>query len=691
MSKPFRLFLLSFLLISQLSMGQDKLSAVDQIALQEGNSAFMNMAYEDAIDIYKGLENKDPNNDFLKYRIGFCYLELKEIDNAIKYFEQVNGRGLKKKYFDFYYAYGQALQRQGKYNTALENYNEFLKNGRSKDIKYYEVERFIKQCNYAIEAVKNPVSVQIGNMGDYINSDYDDFHPIVSLDGKMMVFTSRRSSDNNLEMLEDGQYFENVFYTTWNEENEDWNESAPIPGKLNSKEYDANTGISPDGNSILVYKNSNELNKKTFSGVGSGDILISKKGKNGLWSASQVVEGINSTYFDGGACFSPDGNKIYFISDRQGMMYGDAQGAKDIWVSEIQADGTWGKPENLGETINTPYNEISVYMHPNGKTLFFASEGHDDKNLGGFDIFKSELKNGTWSTPENIGFPINTAGDEKEFYLSADGKTGWISARKEDKKRTDIFQVNLSFYNVITGTSEDLAILKGSVKDQVTGYLVKTKIKFTNKTTGEVTEVSSDEDGKYVTPLAANTTYTVSIIAKGYNNFSKDYTLQLPKEEEPTRKRRAPRRKRGEVEQPITTAEIYETTFNISLSRSEQLNIINKDLLQTQNIRFEKEGTSYKIHDFSLATLGQFADQLNAEQKVNVQMSAHFVDENDERDASLAVSQQLGDLVKAFLIERGVAESRITLWNMGNSQPLVESKTEEGRKANRRVEIKIVL
>ena len=353
MSKPFRLFLLSFLLISQLSMGQDKLSAVDQIALQEGNSAFMNMAYEDAIDIYKGLENKDPNNDFLKYRIGFCYLELKEIDNAIKYFEQVNGRGLKKKYFDFYYAYGQALQRQGKYNTALENYNEFLKNGRSKDIKYYEVERFIKQCNYAIEAVKNPVSVQIGNMGDYINSDYDDFHPIVSLDGKMMVFTSRRSSDNNLEMLEDGQYFENVFYTTWNEENEDWNESAPIPGKLNSKEYDANTGISPDGNSILVYKNSNELNKKTFSGVGSGDILISKKGKNGLWSASQVVEGINSTYFDGGACFSPDGNKIYFISDRQGMMYGDAQGAKDIWVSEIQADGTWGKPENLGETINT--------------------------------------------------------------------------------------------------------------------------------------------------------------------------------------------------------------------------------------------------------------------------------------------------------------------------------------------------
>lgn len=689
-----RFLLLSFMIIAFCGTAQTGGGTADKVKnkinIQQANSAFMNMAYEEAITYYRKVQEKDPKNSFLNYRIGFCHLELKELDLAIESFELVKANQLKKKYFDFYYAYGRAFHLQGKFNSALTQYQLFEKNARKKDLKYYEVDRFIKQCTYALKGIETPVSVQIDNIGDYVNSAYDDYHPIVTIDGKSLFFTSRKRNDKNNELLGDNQYFENVYQSKWNEEDANWDEAEVIKGKINAKnEYTANTGVAPDGKKLLVYRNSKELNKKVLSPVGAGDILISKMGKNGLWGRPKVIEGINSEYYDGGACFSPDGNKIYFISDRRGLMHGKSVGQKDIWVSEIQEDKTWGKPINLGNVVNTDVNEISVFMHPNGKTLFFSSEGHYDKSYGGYDVFKTELqKDGTWSTPVNLGFPINTANNEKEFVLSADGKTGWISAQKQLDNKVDIFQIDLSFYDVITGQNDPLSIVKGTVKDASTEMTLPCKIKFTNNATNEVTEVSSNENGEYLTPIISNTTYTVSVAKEAYKNFSEQLSIALPPK---PRKKKKRRKKRGEKEKGVTTAEIHSIVFNFKLAPSNPLNIVSADLFKVQTVRFEQDSAGHVISDFSKDILNTCAKQLVSEPRIKLTVTAHFDDDNNDYDVSLGESAKLGKLVSDYLRARGASLENVEVFPMGNNEPMADTDTKKGKLINRRVELRFSL
>jgi tetratricopeptide (TPR) repeat protein/outer membrane protein OmpA-like peptidoglycan-associated protein len=694
--KQFKTFILSFLILSSVAVAQNGGGTGDKIKtkfiIQEANSAFLNMAYEDAISLYTEALENDKNNSFLLYRIGFCHMELNELTEAVESFELVKASQLKKKYFDFHYAYGQTLHKQGKYNSALAQYQLFEKKARSKDLKYYEADRFIKQCTFALKAIENPVSVQITTVGEYINSPYNDYHPIVTLDGQNMYFTSRRGNEDNTELLPDNQYAENIYVSKWSNEEDAWDEAILVEGKLNSKDgYSANTGVAPDGKSILVYKNLDENNNKFWKGVGSGDIMLSKLGKNGLWARPKLIEGLNSEYYDGGACFSPDGNRIYFISDRRGMMHGKSVGNKDIWFSDILEDGTWGKAQNLGSIVNTAYNEISVFMHPDGKTLFFSSEGHYNNSLGGYDVFKTELKDGSWTAPVNLGFPINTSLDEKEFMLSADGKTGWISALKNAENKVDVFQIDLSFYDVISGKSDPLTIVKGNVIDVSTKIAVSCKIKFTNKATGAEAEVNADDNGGYLIPLVSNSNYTVTVLKEGYEDFSKELAISLPVKVVPTKKKRPKRKKRGETEKAVNTAEIHKTVNNISLTPNNPLNIVSADLFKTQTVRFVKGVEGYEINPFSIGILDSYAKQIAAEPRITLTITSHFDDDNNDYEVSLGESGKLGKLVSEYLISKGVSMEKVNVFPMGNNEPMAESDSQKGKGINRRVELKFSL
>jgi outer membrane protein OmpA-like peptidoglycan-associated protein/tetratricopeptide (TPR) repeat protein len=694
--KQFKTLVLSFVILSTAAVAQNNAGTADKIktkiTTQEANSAFLNLAYEDAIVLYREILENDKTNSFLLYRIGFCHMELNELTEAVESFEKVKASQLKKKHFDFHYAYGKTLHKQGRYNSALAQYQLFEKSARSKDLKYYEVDRYIKQCSFAIKAIENPVSVQITNVGEYINSPYDEYHPIVTLDGQSMYFTSRRGNEKNTDLLPDNQYYENIYVSAWNNEEDNWDEAALIEGKLNNKtDYSANTGVAPDGKSILVYKNVDENNKKFWKGVGSGDIMLSKLGSNNLWGRPNLIEGLNSEYYDGGACFSPDGNRIYFISDRRGIMHGKNIGGKDIWYSEIQEDGTWGKAINLGATVNTAYNEISVFMHPDGKTLFFSSEGHYANSLGGYDVFKTELKEGQWTAPVNLGFPINTSLDEKEFMLSADGKTGWISALKKKENKVDLFQIDLSFYDVISGKSDPLTIVKGTVIDRSTKIAVSSKIKFTNNSTNKTTIVTANDEGEYLAPLVSNTTYSVTVLKKGYESFSNEMTLSLPTKAVPVKKKRPKRKKRGEKEKAITTVEIHQVVHNISLTPKNPLNIVSADLFKTQTVRFVKGENGYEINPFSKDILDNCVKQIAAESRITLTITAHFDDDNNDYEVSLGESTKLGKLVSEYLTEKGATMEKVNVFPMGNNEPMADSDTQKGKEANRRVELKFSL
>ena len=688
--RHFKLTVLALLIAVSASFGQKKIEIKDKIELTTANGDFIAGAYDYAIDSYKKLHSKYPNDAVITYRLAYCLMETGELEEAIQIFETVKAGQLKKKHFDHHFGYGKALQKLAKYNGALAQYKEFQKKGKKSQLEILQVDRFILQCEYAIKAIEAPKSVKIDALGGYINSTYDDYHPMVTIDGKMMVFTSRRSCKKNEELLGDNQYYDKIYFSLWDESAEMWGEAKLMEGRINSKEYDANTGISADGKQLLVYKNISD-NNKAFStkGIGSGDVLISKLGKNNKWGRPKLPEGINSTFYDGGACFSPDGTKMFFISDRAGILYRGSQGGRDIWMSELQSDKTWSKPTNLGELVNSPYDERAVYMHPDGKTLFFSSEGHDDQNMGGYDVFKTEFKNGAWTKAVNLGFPINTSDDEKEFILDASGKTAWISARKNKSNKIDIYQLDMSFYDVVTGKNDPFSIVKGNVSDGSTGLFLNCKITFTNKATGEETTVEADENGEYLATLVSNSTYTVNIAKEGYNLYSKELALALPPK--PVKSKRKPRKKRGEVEKSVKTAEIHSVQYNIQIQRTVPLKIVNKDLFKTKTLRFVNTADGYQLDDFSKTILSSYIEQATAEPAIKLHLMAHFDDESEDEEVSLGKSNNLAKIVLDQLKDNNVDMDKVIWYAMGNTQPMANSDTEADRKINTRVEIKILL
>lgn len=668
---------------------QDKLSYKEKFEVEEADAAFINAYYEDALGMYKAVYNKHMTNAYLNSRIGFCYLEMDQLEDALSYFGDVNEGSLKAKHADFYFGYGLALQKSGDYNGALEKYNSFKEKGKSKDIKYYELDRFLAQVNYALVAKETPVSAVVTNLGDSINSNYDDYHPSVTADGKTFIFTSRRSDSKGGELLDDGQYYEDIYEARWNEDFEAWGESKPVEGALNSNEYDANCSITPDGTSILVYRNISSENKKVISPTGGGDIYTSKKGRTGRWGSPKLIEGVNSTAMDVGACVTSDGKTMYFISDRQGMLEGKgAQGGRDIWVSKMEEDGTWGKAKNIGDVINTEYDEVSVFIHPNGKTLFFASEGHDEKNFGGFDIFRSTLgKDGKWGAPENIGYPINSEKDEKEFVVSTDGKVGWISSKKEKgKNNMDIYQVDLSHYNVLTGESEQLSILKGKVVDASTGLPLSTKIKIKESVTGEEEVISSNEAGEYFNTLVSNKTYEVSIQHKGYKSFSTTVAINAPKVKKKKKRRRTNNRRGKKVKAKKNTG-THTVVKELRVERLIPIDVVSKDLFKTQIVAFKKGDNGYEINSFSKGILDMFAAQQVRAKELELSIDGHY---SEGEDANME-SKKLADLVVDYLVSKGADKSKLRIRYLGDTAPIAGNETETGKNANRRVEVKILL
>jgi Tol biopolymer transport system component len=268
-------------------------------------------------------------------------------------------------------------------------------------------------------------------MGRRINSFNPEYAGSISADGKTLVFTSRRADTKGGEVdeLSDNMYFEDIYISLWNDTTQEWSQSEPIPGSINTPAHDAVLSISPNGNSIYVYKSEN-----------GGDIFVSIKREDGSFGTAGSIDkgrNLNSSYFESSASVTEDENFIFFVSDRPG-----GKGQADVYTARKIGD-EWTKPINLGDSINSEGDENSVFIHPDGDILFFTSTGHE--GMGSYDIFYSKKVNGIWSKAKNLGFPINTVGAEKTISVTRDLKTAYVSSNyKGSFGGTDIFKIDLS-------------------------------------------------------------------------------------------------------------------------------------------------------------------------------------------------------------------------------------------------------
>jgi Tol biopolymer transport system component len=487
---------------------------------------FYAMDYKGALNIYTDVLSGKPNDANVIFHIAECHYELKQIKEARENAEKSKGIDPKANVYNSLLL-GKIYQMESMQDEALAEFNTFKANAGGKKVSESDVDKYITQVATAKEMLAKPVDVKIENMGDVINSEFEDKAPMVSADGNTLIFTSQRPGKSSATNPEDGMYYEDIYISRWDTLKHMWADAELIPGTLNTEGQDAATSISPDGKQIFIFKNDIEAESR------GGDIYVSRLSSSGKWGAPKSMgKPINTTYAELGGCISPDGKTLYYVSERQGGL-----GNADIWMAKRKSRSEWNKPENLGSVVNTDEDEGGIFLAPDGKTLFFTSKGHN--SMGGYDMFKTVMENGKWSTPVNLGYPINTIYNDYCFSLSIDAATGYFTSnRAGGLGGRDVYKVDLSNYTVLEKEMKKkdpagpvMAILKGDIFDAGAGAGMEAEVLIYDETGAKVGSTTSSEgSGEYFLTLLAGKTYQVKIDVKGYKPVDEKVEIKAAKE-----------------------------------------------------------------------------------------------------------------------------------------------------------------
>lgn len=492
---------------------------------------------------------------------------------------------------------------------------------------------------------KKDVRIEIRPVSGAINTPYDDYAPVITADGETMYFTSRRPFTEK-EKKRNRESMEHIYWVEFDKKDSTWGEPVPLSPSVNvAKRHNSNIAVSNDGQQLLKYQD---------DGYGNGDIYETYLSGSTWSSPSSLGKNINSVDHESSASISPDGRTIYFVSDREG-----GQGGRDIWKSTLDENDVWGKAENLSDAINTKKNEEAVYIHPDGKTLYFSSDGHD--GLGGYDIFKSTFENGKWSAPINLDAPINSKGDDLFFVLAANGKIGYYATTRggRDKNIYSIQFIPKSKEKEDKGP--ELTVFKGVISDRESGAPIGATIEVTDNEKNEViaTYNSNSATGKYLISLPAGKNYGINVNAEGYLFSSETFDLT-----------------------DSTSAEYREIEKDIELDR---IKVGSKVVLKNIFFDFNKA----TLRNESKAELNRLKRIMNDNPTMKIEIGGHTDSKgSDAYNANLS-KNRAGSVVE-YLVQQGIDKSRMTFKGYGESQPIATNETEEGRQENRRVEFKIL-
>lgn len=430
------LFSLSLILVVITSLAQEN---APKDSLKLGEKYYKTGYYKKAINPLSFALKFDENNADLNFKIGHCYLNSPIKTKARPYLEKAYSLN-RKVDEDVVFELARSFHYEHNWDKAIEYYNKSIEAGNRK------IDSYVDQCEFGKKISANPIDVTIDNLGENINSPYAEYAAVITADGNKLFFTSRRpettggSYDQTLDV-----WMEDVFYTE-KDITGNWSLAKNVGKPINSDGHDATVNISGDGQTLFTYRSENE---------NGGDIYISELNGD-IWSEPKSIgEKINTKSNDVSASLSPNGKVLYFVTNKPGGV-----GGKDIYFSNKLDDGNWGEPKNIGKTINTTGDEDGVFMHADGKTLYFSSTGH--KTIGGYDIFKTEVDSfGNWSKPENLGFPVNTADNDVFFVMTADGKEAFYSSGKiGGVGEKDLYKI--TFHE----TDKNLTLYSGVIKNE---------------------------------------------------------------------------------------------------------------------------------------------------------------------------------------------------------------------------------
>lgn len=483
-----------------LAVDLKKLTKDEKKKLEQAENFYNQQMYLRALPSYVDLMNAHTDDYYFKLRSGICYMYSDEKPRSVELLEAVAQKYPKTPDMQFYL--GRAYHLNYKFDKAIESFNEYLKTNPPINQRLL-AQRYIENSKNGKAFVELKVQCEITNVGDNINSENQEYVPVISSDESVLIFTytGPKSTgglmDDEFNPDPNGYYYEDIFIS--NKVGSAWTTPESIGENINTKNHDACIALSADGQKLFVFHSTEK---------DGGDIYMSEL-KGNVWQKPiPLNQNINTKYWEGSVSLSADEKTLYFASDRPGGF-----GGRDLYMSKKEKDGSWGKPVNLGPTINTKYNDDSPFIHPDGITLFFSSEGHS--SIGGYDIMYSTFQNGQWSEPTNLGYPINTTDDERFYVLTADGEHGYYSSdRKGGFGQQDIYTVNPGFF----GEKPVLALVVGVVSTD--NQPADATLTVTNAETGEEQGKykSNSATGKYLIALTPGNKYKVAIEVEGYES-----------------------------------------------------------------------------------------------------------------------------------------------------------------------------
>jgi len=455
------------------------------------------LMYNIAVIEYEALLKNHPEEPILLFRAGQCQLYMP--DGAEKSYEYLSKLDYSLYYADnveFYLA--RSYHLNSKFSEAITMFEQFKANKFAEKELKERVDMYVTYCKNGIELSKNPLKIQIDNLGAPINTSDSEYAPNISADESELYFTYRGknsmggeqvSLDNPFSPVD--SYYEDIYFST-KDINGKWTAPSPLPPPINTEDNNACVALTTDGNRIFVYNS-----------VPDGDIgSISESRRHGIeWDVPEELKGeVNSSAWEGDVSMSADWQYMIFASERSGGL-----GGSDLWSVELQENGTWGNLKNLGPKINTPYDEHSPFLHPSGAFLVFSSKGHN--TIGGYDLYRSDLtENNEWGKPTNMGIPLNTPMDDVFYTISADGKHGYYaSAKPGGFGSQDIYIISPG----IVGVKIIMAQVKGLVTLNDKPVEAEVKVMYSATSTKQGIYPNNSATGKYLVDLAAGKEYSL--------------------------------------------------------------------------------------------------------------------------------------------------------------------------------------
>jgi len=676
-------FSLLFLFFAHFTVFSQEQDAADQAKLYMEQAELIMEATQamiDARDLYVQAANADPTNVEANWKAGDFHLKTVGKSRAAQYFLQV--LELDPNYrFDLTYWIGRSYQYGMEFDKALAYYNRYKNKlteedgyrGRDK-VELSDVNRRIYECENAKQFVANPAHYSIVNLGNAINSEFEDYAPVLNQDEDMMVFTSRRKEGNlNQNVFTDNMPYEDIFIAF--KENGEWMPAKNIGEVINTEFHDSNLALSADGEQLFLYKDEN-----------NGDIYEAFRKPDNTWTYPQPAsENINSAGFkESAVSISPDGSILFFASDRPG-----GQGGIDIYYSIKDPDtDEWARSKNVGDKINTEFDDDGPFIDYDGKTLYFSSQGRN--GMGGYDIFKSEYDSakGEWGEPENLGFPINTPDNDIYFVSTEDGKRGYYASVREDGQGyTDIYMVTILQEDSVGQTiakkdveakedeePEDKELVAVEKDESISlqpvtinvavmgdGSPIDATISMKSQNDNSIAGKSREGEGKYKFTVTTpeSKTYRLSVEASGYVFQNLDIRV------------------------PASTSEPQEITRNVQLRK---LRTGTRSVLR--NIYFDFNKASFKKESYD--ELNKLETMMASNAGMEIEISGH-TDNIGSKAYNKKLSQLRANAVKEYLVNKGIDARRVKAVGYGEEKPLASNDDEkEGRELNRRVEFKVL-